>query len=236
MKIAIMGAGGVGGFYGARMARAGEEVVFIARGEHLQAMQAKGLRVISESQGDFALPRVQATDDPATVGEVDLIWMTCKAYDLEQAAEMVGPMIGENSVVIPFLNGVDNAERIGAVVGMGHLLGGTVFVNANIVEPGVIRHLTMDRLIFGELEGGISDRGTAIHRMFEATGIQAELSPNIAKEIWSKFVVMNAISGVASVVRKPEREIVDDPEIRTLLVASLGEGEELARGQGDQPG
>lgn len=232
MKISVMGAGGVGGFYGGRLAKAGEDVTFIARGAHLMALQKRGLRVESPSVGNFELRAVKATDDPASVGPVDLVLICVKAYDLAQASKAIKPMIGAETVVIPLLNGVDIAERIGEEVGIDRLLGGIVFVNSNIAEPGVIRHLTMDRLAFGELEGGISARGEALHSMFAAAGIQAELSPNMRKEIWSKFAAMTAVSGVASVVRKPERDIVGDADTRSLLVASLKEIESLAHRQG----
>ncbi|MCH7479468.1 MAG: NAD(P)-binding domain-containing protein, partial [SAR324 cluster bacterium] len=145
MKIAIMGAGGVGGFYGGRLAKAGEDVTFIARGSQLQALRQGGLRVKSTLIGDFELSAVQATEDPASVGVVDLVLMCVKAYDLDAASRAIAPMIAAGTVVIPLLNGVDIAERIGALVGRGQVLGGTTYASANVVEPGTIRHLGMDR-------------------------------------------------------------------------------------------
>lgn len=232
MKIAIMGAGGVGGFYGGRMARAGEEVTFIARGEHLKAIQAKGLRVLSESQGDFELPQARATDDPAAVGVVELIWMTHKAYDLEQAAEAIRPMIGENTVVIPLLNGLDNAEQIGAVVGMEHMMGAIVQMSASIAEPGVVRHNTGDRFVFGELEGGTSPRAEAIGKMLNDAGIPAELSEDIRIDIWSKYLNLTASAGLAALTRRSLGEVLDDADTRALFVACMKEVEALARKQG----
>ncbi|MCZ6557133.1 MAG: 2-dehydropantoate 2-reductase [SAR324 cluster bacterium] len=232
MKIAIMGAGGVGGFYGGRMAKAGEDVVLIARGAHLNALQSRGLRVESAALGDFALPDIRATDDPATVGLVDLVVICVKTYDIGEAIQAIRPMIGEETMVIPLLNGVCAAEEIGDAVGSDHVLGGTVYVNANIVEPGVVRHLAMDRLVFGELRGGSSARCKAVHGMFNAAGIEAELSPDIRKDIWSKYVAMVAVAGVTSVLRLPEKTVMDDPNTRALLVDSMREIEALANCQG----
>ena len=232
MKIAIMGAGGVGGFYGGRLAKAGEDVTFIARGSQLRALRQRGLRVKSTLIGDFELSAVQATEDPGSVGVVDLVLMCVKAYDLEAASRAIAPMIAAETVVIPLLNGVDIAERIGALVGMGHVLGGTTYASANVVEPGTIRHLGMDRLIFGELEGGISARGEAIKGAFSGAGVPAELSPDVRKEIWNKFVGLAAMSGVASVVRLPGRKVLGDPDTRALMVAAMGEVEDLAHRQG----
>lgn len=232
MKIAIMGSGGSGGFYGGRMAKAGEDVVFIARGANLEAMRQKGLRVESPTVGDFELPNVQVTDDPSTVGPVDVVFFCVKTYSLEEAARSIVPLVGGETVVIPLLNGVDIAERVGAVVGMNAMLGGCAFVSANIAAPGTIRHQVMDRLMFGALEGGASSRTEAIHAMLTSAGIQAELSPDIRKEIWSKFVGFNAISGVASVARIPGKAVMDDPDTRALYVDSMREVMELAQRQG----
>ncbi len=232
MKIAIMGAGGVGGLYGGRIAKAGEDVTLITRGAHLKALQQNGLRVNSAIHGDFELSTVKATDNPASVGPVDLVLMSVKTYDLDEASRAVAPMVGEDTVVIPLLNGMDIAERVGAVVGMDHVLGGTVYATANIVEPGVVRHVAGDGLIFGELEGGISARGGSIHRMFVAAGIQAELSPDVRKDIWSKFVGIAAIFGVYSVVRVPGSAVAADPDTRALLVDSMREVVALAHKQG----
>ena len=227
-----MGAGGVGGLYGGRIAKAGEDVTLITRGTHLKALQQNGLRVNSAIHGDFELPTVKATDNPASVGLVDLVLMSVKTYDLEEASRAIAPMIRKDTVVIPLLNGVDIAERVSAVAGMEHVLGGAVYATANIVEPGVVRHVAGDGLFFGELKGGISARGEAIHRMFAAAGIQAELSSDVRKDIWGKFVGIAALSGVYSVVRVPGSVVAADPDTRALLVASMREVMELANKQG----
>jgi 2-dehydropantoate 2-reductase len=232
MKIAIMGAGGVGGFYGGRMARAGEQVAFIARGPHLKALKAHGLRVESASMGDFALPEVVATDDPAAIGEVDLVWMTHKAYDLEQAAAAIAPLIGGQTVVIPLLNGLDNAERIGEVVGAEHMLGGIVQMSASIREPGVIRHNSGDRMVFGELGGGSSPRAEAILAMLHGADIPAELSTGVRKDIWAKYLQLVASAGLSSLTRQTLDVVVGDEHTRALFLACMREVEALAAKQG----
>ncbi len=232
MKIAIMGAGAVGGFYGGRLARAGEEVHFIARGAHLAALREKGLRVESPTVGDFELPQVNATDDPAQVGPVELVWMTTKAYDLEAGAEAMRPLIGENTVVIPLLNGVDIAERIGAVLGMEHMLGGIVQVSVAMAEPGLIRHAVMDRLVFGELAGGTSARCEAIRETLHGAGIQAELSEDIRREIWLKYLFLSTVAGMCSLTRQTLGPVLADPDTRAMLVACFRELEALARKEG----
>ncbi|MEE8435638.1 MAG: 2-dehydropantoate 2-reductase [bacterium] len=232
MKIAIMGSGGVGGFYGGRLARGGEDVTFIARGAHLEAMRKNGLQIESPTAGDFKLAEVQATDNPAEAGVVDLVLVSVKTYGLEEAARAIVPMIGPETTVLPLLNGVDITGRLGAIGGEKHVIGGTVYVAANIAAPGTIRHLTMDRLIFGELEGGTSPRCEAIQEAFTAAGIEADHSSDIKMEIWRKFVGLIAISGVASVTRLPGKAVADDADTRDLLGMAMGEVVRLARSQG----
>ncbi len=232
MKIAIMGAGGIGALYGGRMARAGEDVTFVARGPHLAALKARGLRVESESLGDIVVPQITATDDPAQIGPVDLVWMTIKAYDLEQATRQIAPLIGPETVVIPLLNGVELAERIGAVVGMAHMMGGAVAVSAAIVEPGLVRHVAMDRLVFGELSGGTSPRAEAIQAMMTGAGIPSELSHDIQKEIWIKYLRLNTFAGMAALTRMPLGATLADPDVRAMAVECMRETELIARKKG----
>lgn len=237
MKIAIMGSGGVGGFYGARMAQAGHDVTFIARGAHLEALRSGGLKVESPTLGELALPKVQATDDPAAVGPVELVLLTVKSYDLEAACSAMAPMVGPDTVVLPFLNGIDIAERVSAALeaagapGDG-VLGGAVYVFANLAGPGHVRHIGLDRPIFGELAGGTSPRVEAVHAMLTGAGIPAELSTDVRKELWNKFVGLNALSGVASIARAPAGVLVKHPATRALLADSANEAVAVAKAQG----
>ncbi len=232
MKIAIMGAGGIGGLYGGRMAKAGNDVWFIARGAHLAAMQENGLRIESKSLGDFNLTSVKATDDPAEVGQVDLIFITTKGYDLEQASLNLLPMIGSETVVIPLLNGVQIAEQVGSVVGMEHMMGGIVNTAAFIAEPGVIRHVTADHLALGELEGGDSERSRTITEMMTGADIPCDLSAEIGEEIWVKFLRWTTAAGICALTRCSLGTAMADPDVSEVALACMEETEAIARHQG----
>jgi 2-dehydropantoate 2-reductase len=229
MKIAVMGAGGVGGFFGARLAQAGEDVTFIARGAHLAALRERGLRV----EGDlaqFTLPRVQASDDPAQVGPVELVLLAIKAYDLEGAARQMQPLIGPRTTVLPLLNGADIAERIGAVLGEGHVLGGLALISARIGEPGVIRQLgPLNKIVFGEFSGEVTPRAEAIRDVLLRAQIQAELSRQIRSEIWKKFLFITAAGGVCAVTASLMGPVLADAETRALYVGCMEEVAALAR-------
>ncbi len=232
MKIAVMGSGGIGGYYGGRLANAGEDVTFIARGAHLAAMRAGGLRVFSHF-GDFELPRVAATDDPAEIGEAELVLVTTKAYDLEAAARALVPVVGAETVVLPLLNGVDIAQRLAAVVGRGRVLGGLSKISSAISEPGVIRQVTpYESLVFGPLSGEPQPRDRALEATFRDAGIHAELSADIERDIWEKFIFLAPFAGIAALTRKLCGEIRADPDTRALLRECIEEIEAVARKQG----
>ena len=231
MKFVIMGAGGVGGFYGARLARGGHDVTFIARGEHLKAIRQNGLRIESPQVGDFEIS-VNATDNPAEAGIADVIWMTVKDYGLEAASESIRPIMGENTVVIPLLNGVTAAERIGQVVGMERVMGGAVYVFANIIAPGVIRHGAADSLMFGELSGGITPRGEALQAAMKAAEIETVLSDNMSYLLWQKFLGIGAVSSVCTTARSPIGPLRDDPETLKVFSGFMEEIIALSRAKG----
>src|SRR6187397_2250545 len=164
MRIAILGSGGVGGYFGGRLAATGADVTFLARGAHLEALKARGLRIESP-KGNVHLPQVQATADPSEVGPADIVFFAVKLYDTESALAMLPPLVGPGTVVIPLQNGVDSVAVLTGAVGAPHTAGGTCYVSAVISEPGVIRHTAMDHLIFGELDGRASAR---LERLLEA--------------------------------------------------------------------
>jgi 2-dehydropantoate 2-reductase len=234
LKIAVVGAGGTGGFFGGCLARAGEDVTFIARGSHLEAIRASGLRVESASQGNFVLRPVQATDRPSGVGPVDLILLCVKGWDLDSAARSMRPMLGPGSTIIPVLNGVEAAERVSAAVSVGHVLGGVAYLESSVSAPGVIRHssTSLDHLIFGELDGGSSDRTQSILSVLQRGGFHTQVSPTILKVLWSKFIFICGVSGVSAVTRLPVGVIRDTPETRRMVVRVMGEIEALARANG----
>jgi 2-dehydropantoate 2-reductase len=188
MKIVMMATGGVGGYYGARLAAGGHDVYFIARG-HLAALRTNGLKLIS-ANGDLHLRSVHATDEPATVGTADIVIFAVKQYDTETAAKLVVPVIGEETAVISIQNGMDPRERLKSIVGRDHVLGGTTYITgAKVISPGIITHTgTIARLVFGEYDGSVSMRGERFLDACKTAGIDALFSADISKEMWAKFV------------------------------------------------
>ena len=232
MRIAIMGAGGLGGYYGAMLQRGGERVAFIARGAHLRALQHDGLRVDSAHVGDFHLPRVTATDDPATLGEMDVVLMGVKSYDLAAACNAIRPLLGAETFVVPLLNGVDMAERIGAAIGPGRALGATVFLSCNVIAPGHLRHVFNGPIVFGEPAGGRSPRADALEAALLHAGVAARQSEAVRAELWRKYIMVAALAGASGTTRLATRQLMADADARALFVAAMREGEALARASG----
>jgi 2-dehydropantoate 2-reductase len=224
MRIAIFGTGGVGGYFGGRLAQAGEDVVFIARGDHLQAMSRHGLRVDSIN-GDFVLESVQATDDPAQVGIVDVVLLGVKAWQVPETAEAIRPMVGPETVVLPLQNGVEASSQLAAVLGDEHVLCGLCGLMTFIVEPGHIRHAGADPFIrFGELENRPSERVERLRQAFDrASGVTAEIPPDIQVALWAKFLFVTPWSGVGAVTRSPIGILRDQPETRQMLEQAMAE-------------
>jgi 2-dehydropantoate 2-reductase len=231
MRIAIVGSGGVGGYFGGRLAAIGVDVTFIARGAHLAALRAQGLRVESP-KGDLHVSPVAATDDPAAIGAVDIVFFAVKLYDTDAATKLLPPLVGRDTVVIPFQNGVDSVEVLTRAVGREHVAGGTAYVAAVIAEPGVIRHTAMDHLIFGELDGARSPRLERLLDACQPAGFQATLSDHILTDIWSKFVRLSVFSGMTAVTRCPLGPIQQDPDLLAMLQAAAMETMKVAHGCG----
>ena len=231
MRVAIVGAGGVGGYFGGRLAAAGTDVTFLARGAHLDALRTRGLTIHS-FKGDLQLPRVNATDDPAAVGQVDIVLFTVKLYDAEAATRLLPPLVGTGTAVISLQNGVDGIDIVSRAVGCPHTAGGTVYVAAVIAEPGVIRHSALDHLIFGELDGTRSQRLERFLAACAPAGFQATLSDRIDVDIWTKFVRLSVFSGMTAVTRCPIGPIVDDPELFAMLKNAVREATAVARAKG----
>ncbi len=227
-----MGAGGIGGYYGGRLAKAGNAVHFIARGDHLRAMRRHGLRVEGKKES-FDLPRVSATDDPSQIGLVDLVLVCVKAYDLERATEAIRPLVGGETTVIPLLNGVDAPQRIGRVLGQKSVMGGLAYVSAAIAEPGFIRQVSpFDRIRFGDLPDTAAGRGAAIEAAMRHAGIDATFVDDIRSDLWRKFLFIAAASGVAALTGATMGPVLADPDTRALFVACMAEVEALAHHQG----
>jgi len=206
MRMAVYGAGGVGGYFGGRLAQAGVEVHLIARGAHLQALREHGLRVRSV-KGDFAVP-VPATDDPADIGPCDFVLFCVKAFDTEAAAARLGPLLGDDTAVVSLQNGVDNEERLARAVGARHVMGGAAYIFAGIGEPGVVVHTGGPTSIaFGEPDGRLSERAQRLLACCQQAGFGAELSPDITTVLWAKLAFICAQAGMTAAVRLPIGEI-----------------------------
>ena len=232
MKIAIMGTGGVGGYYGGLLAQCGHDVTFIARGMHLKAIQENGLQVKSIF-GDFHIQPAQATDDPGQIGLVDLILFCTKTYSIDEAAQQIRSLVGPDTNVLPLQNGIDAADRIGAIIGMQHMLGGATWISSAVEAPGVIKQISQfRRVVMGELDGQVTPRVQAVHKAFDETGITAELSENILKIMWTKFVFISMASGLGSLTRLPIGSYRSVPETRAMMTSLMREVETLARVQG----
>jgi len=232
MRIAVMGAGGVGGYFGARLARAGHDVAFVARGAHLVAMRERGLTVRSV-QGDMHLPQPTVTDDPATLGWFDVVLFAVKLWDTEAAAAAIKPLLAAGGVVIPFQNGVESIERIGAVVGREQVMGGVAYIAARIAEPGVIAHTgTMARLLFGAVLPSQQDAARELLAVCKTAGIDADVADDIQTALWIKFAFLVALSGMTAATRQPIGVIRADVDLRVTFEASIHEVWELARARG----
>ncbi|MGQ4880485.1 2-dehydropantoate 2-reductase [Billgrantia sp. LNSP4103-1] len=233
MKFAIMGSGGVGGYFGARLAEAGEDVTFIARGDHLIAMQRDGLHV-SSIKGDINLERIRATDDPATIGEVDCVIVAVKAWQVREAAESIRPLVGPDTLVLPLENGVEAADILTEVLGEPPVLDGLCGILAWREAPGHIRHGGVDPFVrFGERDSRSSERTARLKAVFDnAHGIHAEIPDDIRVAKWSKFLFICAMSGIGSVTRAPIGITRQLPETRTLIQAMLEEIDRVARAHG----
>jgi len=232
MRIAIMGSGGVGGYFGARLAQAGNDVAFIARGRHLAAMRAKGLAIRSVI-GDMTIPRPAVTDDPAGLAPADIVLFAVKLWDTESAAKAVLPLLATGGVVVPFQNGVESIERVGAIVGAKRVMGGVAYIAATIGEPGVIVHTgTMARLRFGPVEPSQQKEAEALLTACQGGGIDAELSNDIRRALWEKFAFLSAFSGLTSVARQPLGVLRGDPDLRATLEAAIRETWSVGRAKG----
>jgi 2-dehydropantoate 2-reductase len=223
MRIAVFGTGGVGGYFGGRLAHAGEDVVFIARGEHLRALRSDGLRVDSPD-GDFTVFPAQAAEDPQEVGPVDAVILGVKAWQVGQAAEAMRPLIGPASFVVPLQNGVEAPSQVAAVLGREHVFGGFCYIVSFIVGPGRIKHGGMKPYVaFGELDNRPSERGQRLLDAFAHAGVTAERPEDIHAAMWGKFLFIASLSGVGAVTRAPAGVMRTLPETRQMLEEAVKE-------------
>jgi 2-dehydropantoate 2-reductase len=223
MRIAVIGTGGIGGIYGAALAKAGADVTFVARGAHLAAIQENGLRVEGD-RGETLIRPAKATDNIASIGVVDYVLLCVKLWDVESAGEQIRPIVGPQTAVIPLQNGVDAADRLIPILGREAVMSGTAFVTGSIVAPGVIRQTgTYHQMTFGELDGSMSPRAENLRDLCAAAGIDGILSPDIRVPLWEKFVILVPLSGLNTLTRVPLGKYRDDPDLFAMLEAALCE-------------
>jgi 2-dehydropantoate 2-reductase len=224
MRIVVAGTGGVGGYFGAKLARAGEAVTFLARGPQVEAIRARGLTIRSRIEGDFTVP-VEAVADLHAEPLADVVLLCVKSFDTEATVEQLRPVVGQETAVLSLQNGVDNEEKIDARLGPGHAVGGAAYVFATIESPGIITHHFAGRIAFGEMDGSVRPRTKRLRDAFAAAGIPAELSGTIRRVLWEKYVFISAQSGMTAVTRCPIGIVRATPECWLMYHAIV---EELA--------
>src|SRR5262245_33978477 len=235
MRVAVIGAGGVGGAFGAALAKAGADVSFIARGAHLAAMRTSGLSVLGP-RGNVHLAPARATDEPASVGLVDFVLFCVKLWDVETAGAAIRPLVGPNTAIIPLQNGIDASDRLIPILGKEAVMGGVAMISGTIAEPGVIRQTgTFMRLIFGELDGRSSRRGAAFHSLCQSAGFDSVNSNTILTALWEKFVPLATNSSVVALTRLPFGKLRDDPEVFALFEQGVVEVAAVGRSTRRRP-
>ena len=233
MKIAIMGSGGVGGYFGGRLAASGVDVTFIARGGHLAAIRRDGLRIESRDMPGATVDPADATDDPASVGEVDYVIIGVKLWATEEAGRAILPMVGRNTTVLSLQNGVECDDILADIVGRDRLIGGVAFIASSIARPGVIAHIgTMQRVVIGELGGGSSPRVDRLRAAMRDAGIAADISDDIQRTIWEKFVFLVGLSATTTLMRTTIGPIRQDPDSRAFLHDVMREAVAVGRARG----
>lgn len=232
MRVGVMAAGAVGGYFGARLAAAGHEVVFFARGAHLDAIRNDGLKVES-ALGNLHLKDVPATDDPAGVAPVDLVFFAVKLWDTEHSAKQLRPLVTSRTRVITLQNGVDSVDRLAPILGDAAVIGGSTYVVTVIAEPGVIRHSSpFARVRCGRLDGK-PDRVLAGYvEQIRAAGIEIVLTDQMRMELWKKFVLLSGTSGVTAGTRLPLGPIRSDPDTRAFFFKLMGESLAVGKASG----
>ena len=236
MRIAVVGTGAVGGYFGGRLAQAGQDIVFLARGAHLRAIQEQGLQVESVD-GDFAISPAHATDDPAQIGHVDLVLLAVKGWQVPQAIETMRPLLGPETFVVPLLNGVEAPEQLTAVFGVRRILGGLCGLYGSVVGPGHIRNvLPRPFVTIGELDNAPSERSEQLRQAFEHARVQATITADIHAALWEKLLFVGPYGGVGAVTRAPVGVLRRQRETRSLLEATMREVFVLARARGVRVG
>lgn len=232
MSIAVIGPGAVGAYFGGRLAQAGEDVIFVARGAHLRVLLKSGLRVDS-SDGDFVVQPVQATDDTAKLGPVDVVLLATKGWQVRDAIEVMRPLVGRDTVVVPLLNGVEAPDQLIAAFGEGHVAGGLCGLLGSIVEPGHVRNAMQRPFVtLGEFDDRRSERIERLRAAFERAGVRATVAESIWVALWEKLLFVGPLGSVGTVTRAPIGVVRSLPETRALLEGAMTEIASVARSRG----
>jgi len=231
MHIVVMGSGGTGGYFGAKLARAGEDVTFVARGAHLAALRSRGLTVKSAVEGEWTV-RAPAVERLEGAPPADLVLFCVKSFDTEEAAQLIRPVVGPHTGVLSIQNGVDNEEKLERVLGRGHVLGGAVRVFATIEAPGVIAHTFGGHLIFGEMDGRETERARAVLAACRKASIPAELVADVTRALWEKYVFLTTHAGITALTRCPAGVLRALPEVRELYRGTVTELIAIGRAAG----
>ncbi|MEN9935526.1 MAG: hypothetical protein RLZZ387_2105 [Chloroflexota bacterium] len=232
MRIAVVGTGGVGGYFGGLLARAGHDIALLARGDHLRAIRERGLRV-EAAAGAFTVRPAYATDDPSEIGQVDLALLCVKTYDLARALDRIPTLLGPETPVLTLQNGVEAPELAEAALGAGRVLPGIVYSELAVREPGVIfQGMASARIVFGEPSGAETARAAQVRDTLAGAGIDVTLSQNVLGALWGKCCFICAMSGVTALARRPLGPILTDPEALELLVTLMREAQAVGRARG----
>ena len=232
MRITVFGTGGVGGYFGGRLAHAGEDVTFVARGEHLRAIKANGLKVDSPN-GDFVIYPAKTTDEVSQIGEVDLVILGVKAWQVPDAARSIKPLVSANTTVLPLQNGVEAVPQLIAELGVEKVIGGLCRIVSYVVEPGHIRHAGFKpSIIIGELDNRRTERIVKINEIFRHAGLDITIAPDIQVALWTKFLFITSFSGVGAVANAPAGILRSDPKWRPQMLNAMKEIYTLAHARG----
>jgi 2-dehydropantoate 2-reductase len=218
LKIVMMGSGGVGGFFGGRLARSGHDVSFVARGAHLEALRKNGLTIENKTQGDIHIPGVKVTDDPASLGTADLVILSVKLWDTEAAAQAIRPIVGPHTGVLSLQNGVVKDDILRRFFDPAQVMGGVCYVATHIARPGVVEQVgSMQRIVVGEYDGRKSQRAQALYEALAQSGVAAELSSDVRRAIWEKYVFLVGLSATTTTMRSTIGPIRENPRTRAFL-------------------
>lgn len=231
MRIVVAGAGGVGGYFGARLARGGADVTVVARGAHLDAIRRDGLRVRSAVEGEYTAA-VTAVEKVDGLAAADAVLLCVKSFDTEAAVEQVRPVVGPDTPVLSLQNGVDNEDKIDTLLGAGHAMGGVAYIFATIEAPGVIAHTFAGRIVFGELDGRTTPRTQRLLEAFTTAGVPAAISADIRRALWEKYLMISAQAGMTALTRCPIGVIRDTPATWRMYHSIVEELAALARASG----